>query len=235
VLAVERIVVEGDPAGPFPILVPGRYARLSVSDTGSGMDAATRARIFEPFFTTKGVGKGTGLGLATVYGVIKQSGGHIEVASQIGKGTTFLIYLPASEDTPPGPRALTQLADLPQGTETILVVEDEEGVRALACEVLRRCGYTVLEARQGVEALDLMGRFSATLHLLVTDVVMPQMDGRTLASLLSTQRPGLKVLFVTGYADSFVQAQGINESEAALLMKPYMPADLARKVRDLLN
>jgi PAS domain S-box-containing protein len=232
-LATARVHVEANAAPPVPEMPPGRYARLTVGDTGCGMDAATRSHLFEPFFTTKELGKGSGLGLATVYGITRQTGGYIDVSSEVGKGTTFCIYLPAVEESMA--RGEPPLTDLPHGTETVLLVEGEEGVRILGREVLRRCGYTVLEARQGVEALDLVARYAGPLHLLVTDLVMPQMHGRTLATVLSTRRSGLKALFVTGSPDPSPPAAGVNEHKSALLLKPYTPTSLARKVREVLD
>jgi len=216
-------------------MLPGRYARLTVNDTGCGMDAAIKARIFEPFFTTMGVGEGTGLGLATVYGIVKQTGGHIDVVSKVGTGTAFSIYFPALEEAASREEPQSRLAQPPQGTESVLLVEDEDGVRTLGREVLQRCGYTVLEARHGREALDLMAFYAGPLQLLVTDVVMPQMHGRTLATLLTAQRPGLKVLFVTGYADPPLLDLGLSDGEVSLLMKPFTPSSLARKVREVLD
>jgi len=234
-LATARVDIGDNGLRPAPEMLPGRYARLTVNDTGCGMDAATIARIFEPFFTTKGLGEGTGLGLATVYGIVKQTGGHIDVVSKVGKGATFSIYFPALEEALSREESQPRLAQLPQGAETVLLVEDEGGVRTLGREVLQRCGYTVLEARHGAEALDLMASFAGPLHLLVTDVVMPQMHGRTLASLLTAQRPGLRVLFVTGYADPPLLDLGLNDGDVSLLMKPFTPSSLARKVREVLD
>ncbi|HLN33216.1 MAG TPA: PAS domain S-box protein [Gemmataceae bacterium] len=234
-LATACVDIGGHGAQPALEMLPGRYARLTVNDTGCGMDAAIKARIFEPFFTTKGVGEGTGLGLATVYGIVKQTGGHIDVVSKVGKGTTFSIYFPALEEALSREETQPRLTQLPQGAETILLVEDEGGVCTLGREVLQRCGYTVLEARHGREALDLMAFYAGPLQLLVTDVVMPQMHGRTLATLLTAQRPGLKVLFVTGYADPPLLDLGLSDGEVSLLMKPFTPSSLARKVREVLD
>ena len=175
---------------------------LAVGDTGAGMDAATRARVFEPFFTTKEQGKGSGLGLATVYGIVKQSGGYIWVYSEPGHGTVFKVYLPPA--TTPRVRRATRgrrRRREPHGWETVLLVEDEDAVRALAREVLRRHGYVVLEARHGVDALRVAERHTDDIHLLVTDVVMPHMSGRELAERLATVRPTMKVLFMSGYTD----------------------------------
>jgi PAS domain S-box-containing protein len=217
---------------------PGRaglQAALTVSDTGHGMDAATKAQIWEPFFTTKGQGKGTGLGLASVYGIIKQSGGDITVASEPGRGAAFTALLPlvaedrAAAEPPPGG------ADLPRGTETLLLVEDDEVVRGLTARVLRLAGYTVLEARHGVEAMEVAARLTGLIHLLVTDVVMPHMSGRALADVLTSQRPGLRVLFLTGYSNETLLRGEEGGGVTAVLTKPFTPKALATKVREVLD
>jgi CheY-like chemotaxis protein len=219
----------------FPEVRPGPYRRLCVSDTGSGIDAKIRSHLFEPFFTTKEVGKGTGLGLATVYGIVKQSDGHIVVESEVGRGTTFTVFFPPAGETPtPAEPARTPPA-LPPGTETVLLVEDEEGVRRLRLEVLRMCGYTVLEARHGAEALQISTAYKGPIHLLVTDVVMPRLGGRELAHRLGLERPNLKVLYLTGYSESTVLRQGVAEGTIALLPKPFTPRVLACKVREVLD
>jgi CheY-like chemotaxis protein len=213
---------------------PGAFVVLTVSDTGHGMDEATMARIFEPFFTTKEVGKGTGLGLATVHGIVTQSGGHVEVWSEPGRGATFDVYLPRADatddDCPPeeGARA-------PRGTETVLLAEDEDGVRALAKVSLQANGYTVLEARSGDEAVRLADRHPGPVHLLVTDVVMPKMSGRQLAERVTANRPGLKVLYLSGYSADPAVRHGLAGPGLALLQKPFTPTLLARKVREVLD
>jgi PAS domain S-box-containing protein len=221
--------------GQHPDARPGRYVLIAVSDTGHGMDAATRARIFEPFFTTKGPGRGTGLGLAMVYGFVKQSGGHIEVESEVGRGTTFQVYLPRTDEAAPSGRSSPDSATLPRGTETILLVEDQDAVRTFARHVLLTGGYTVLEARDGEEGLRVAQQRQGPIHLLVTDVVMPRMSGRKLAELLTRDRPELRVLFVSGYADEAVTCSGMPEGCGAFLQKPFNPARLARKVREVLD
>jgi PAS domain S-box-containing protein len=212
----------------------GPYVLLAVSDTGSGMDSETRAHIFEPFFTTKGQGKGTGLGLSTVYGIVKQTGGSIEVYSEVSHGTTFKIYLPpaleALRSAPPGPAVRPS-----PGSETILLVEDEEGVRALTRRVLVTYGYTVLEALSGEDAVEVAGRYPGVIHLMVTDAVMPGMSGPQLARHLSSLRPDMRVLFVSGYTDDAIVRHGLLKPTEAFLQKPFSPDALARKVREVLQ
>jgi two-component system cell cycle sensor histidine kinase/response regulator CckA len=216
-----------------PLAHAGHYVMLAVSDTGVGMDAETQARIFEPFFTTKEVGKGTGLGLATVYGIVKQSGGFIWVYSEPGHGTTFKVYLPrVDEPVSPAAAAAPPAAG---GAETVLVVEDVAAVRTVAREMLERRGYTVLEAPDGESALRLAGKHRGEIHLLLTDVVMPGGSGRALADRLLALRPGMKVLYMSGYTDDAVVRHGILEAGIAYLQKPFAPDSLTRKVRAVLD
>ncbi|TLY54232.1 MAG: response regulator [Gemmatimonadetes bacterium] len=216
-------------------LPPGDYACLVVTDTGVGMDEATQAHLFEPFFTTKEVGKGTGLGLATVYGIVKQSGGYIWVYSEPRRGTTVKVYLPrvpgASEAPAPAPPARAARG----GNETVLLVEDAAPVRALARRSLEACGYRVLDASDGPSALELSARHAAGIDLLVTDVVMPGMSGRELAERLAPQRPEMKVLYTSGYTDDAMVRQGVLNAGVAFLQKPFVPDMLARKVREVLD
>ncbi|MBC7784083.1 MAG: PAS domain S-box protein [Burkholderiales bacterium] len=218
-----------------PEIKPGQYAMIAVSDTGTGMDAATQARIFEPFFTTKGVGKGTGLGMAVVHGVVRQSGGMIEVYSELEKGTVFKLYFPAVEAPLSAAAPSRGSRKMPAGTETILLVEDEDGVRALARKILHSCGYHLLEARDGKEAVTLAEGYEKRIHLLLTDVVMPLLGGRQLAEQLEITRPGIRVLFLSGYTDDAVVRHGILQAEVAFLQKPFSPIALAQKVRDVLD
>ena len=218
-----------------PDVRPGPYVLLSVSDTGCGMDEHVRAHLFEPFFTTKEVGKGTGLGLATVYGIVKQSGGHIEVFSTPGKGTTFNVYLPrvAEEVAAAAPKAVARPCG--PGSETVLVVEDEAALKDMICLVLRKGGYTVLEARDGGRALRLAQQHRGPIDLLLTDMVMPLMNGFQLAQHLTAARPGLKVLYMSGYTDSAFVRGGVALGEIELLQKPFSPDGLACKVREVLD
>ena len=217
-------------------VLPGHYVMLAMSDTGIGMDAETQAHIFEPFFTTKEQGKGTGLGLATVYGIVKQSGGHIWVYSEPGKGTTFKVYLPridqAVEVIAPGKLPVDELS---RGSETILLVEDEEAVWCLVKEVLESRGYQVLETKGANDALEIGERHKEHIHLLLTDVVMPQMSGKELAEHLALLHPETKVLYMSGYTDNAVVHHGLLDPGTALLQKPFTPDALARKLREVLD
>lgn len=235
-IQTRNLHVDEEFANRVPDARPGPYVLLSVSDTGSGMDAETLERIFEPFFTTKEVGKGTGLGLATVYGIVSQSDGFVQVQSTPNQGTTFCIHFPAVDR--PSPLLGTPDEDLPQGSpsrETVLVVEDEPMVRDLIRRVLETCGYEVLEALQGEEALRIADAHHGPIHLLLTDVVMPRMGGRELAERFRVQRPDAKILLMSGYTDDAGLRHGLAGLEASFLQKPFSPHILARTVGELLR
>jgi len=207
---------------------------LAFTDTGHGMTPEVKARLFEPFFTTKEAGKGTGLGLATVHGIVKQSGGHIFVYSEPGRGTAFKMYFPPAEE---GVAAAASMPDEegPSGNETILVVEDEAALREITRECLETTGYTVLDAAHAAAALELSERYKGTIHLLVTDVVMPGIPGSELAQRLTAERPGTKVLYMSGYTDDTVILRGALTEETPFVQKPFTMANLARKVREVLD
>ena len=215
-------------------LTPGSYVMLQVADTGDGMDAETLQHMFEPFFTTKEEGKGTGLGLATVYGIVKQGRGDVAVQSEPGRGTTFTIYLPRVEAKPQRAVAETGARPSRPGTETILLVEDEDGVRRLLMHVLTKRGYTVLEARNGPEAFAVFQQLHRPVHLLLTDIVMPRMNGRELADRLLQLQPDLKVIYMSGYTDEVLVGKG-RHSGALFLQKPLRPDVLTERVREMLD
>jgi two-component system cell cycle sensor histidine kinase/response regulator CckA len=234
-IATKAVTVDPTTAGRQPGLRPGGYALLTVADTGHGMDAQTKARIFEPFFTTKDVGKGTGLGLAMVYGIVTAHGGHIDVQSTVGGGTMFRVFWPLAAG--PVRQGSDHEMDLAArgGTETILLVEDEDAVRSLAKTVLDRYGYTVIEARDGAEAEQVGRRAKEYLHLMVTDVVMPGISGLELATRLAPVRPDMRVLFMSGYPDEVIGHRGVLAEDVAFLQKPFSPEALAREVREVLD
>jgi PAS domain S-box-containing protein len=214
---------------------PGKHVLLAISDTGVGMSEEEKARIFEPFFTTKEVGKGTGLGLATVFGIVKQSGGNIWVYSEEGHGSTFKIYLPCTNETIRAASPPKGEIDMPTGNETILLVEDDTGVRDLARQVLQRQGYTLLEAKNGEEALELSAQYSEPIHLLLTDVIMPGMNGKTLADQLAQRHPDLKTLFMSGYTDNTIAHHGVLDPGVTFLQKPFSSLTLTHQVRAVLD
>jgi CheY-like chemotaxis protein len=216
-------------------LLAGDYVELRVQDTGCGMDAVTLAHAFEPFFTTKEVGKGTGLGLATVYGIVEQSGGHVSIESRVGQGTTFHILLPRSSETGIVDLPPTDGADQRRGRETVLLVEDEEAVRQLARRTLRHRGYQVLEAANGQEALAIAEQHRKPIDLLLTDVIMPRMGGRELAGRLRGTCTGLRVLFTSGHANDDGLGRVMQGEYTAFLAKPFTSLELSRKVRELLD
>jgi two-component system cell cycle sensor histidine kinase/response regulator CckA len=237
-----RITIEGRNVeldecykGKHQQVVPGQYVMLAVGDTGCGMDDATQSQIFDPFFTTKELGKGTGLGLATVYGIVKQSGGYIWVYSELGKGTIFKIYLPRVEQFAQATKKEDPEATVIRGCETILLAEDSESLREMARECLDSAGYTVLEAASGAEALQKAKDFDGTIHLLLTDVVMPAMSGPELARYMAALRPATKVLFTSGYTSEAIVRQGDLNPAGAFIQKPYRPKALVRKVQEVLG
>ncbi|HWF19933.1 MAG TPA: response regulator, partial [Verrucomicrobiae bacterium] len=229
--------LKGEQLGQHPEGRAGEFVRVSVIDTGSGIDAMVLPHIFEPFFTTKAVGKGTGLGLATVYGIIKQHQGWIEVESKVGIGTTLHVYVPflkIATGAKPGDAKIEE--PLRGGTETILIVEDEPPVRDLVCKILKSAGYEVLQANNGPEALDVWREHKDKIELLLTDIVMPDgMTGRDLAEKLQAEKPSLKAIFTSGYSSDIVGKDFIIQDGVNFLQKPYMPQKLTRAVRKCLD
>jgi CheY-like chemotaxis protein len=234
ILETANAEVDQTYAGPNVDLKPGSYLVLAISDTGMGMDSETLLHLFEPFFTTKAPGKGTGLGLATAYGIVKQSGGAISVYSEPGRGTTVKIYLPSAEAKAAAEAEEQSPAEALRGSETILVLEDEARVRKLVCGVLAGRGYQVLEAVRGEEAVRIAAEHQGRIDLLLTDVVMPEMSGPQVLEQMRARHPEMKVLFMSGYTDEAMMHHGILESGAPFLQKPFLPETLARKVREAL-
>jgi PAS domain S-box-containing protein len=235
-IATNNVTLDENHTRTHPGAIPGDYVMLSVSDTGTGMTEEVKARLFEAFFTTKPSGKGTGLGLATCQAIVQQSGGHIDVDSEVGKGTTFKIYFPQVDEPLDTDTKFIKAGPLPRGTETLLVVEDEPTVRHLANHVLENQGYTVLRAMNGQHALHLAQEHKGPpIRLVITDVIMPQMGGKVMAERLKTTYPDLKILFTSGYTDDTIAQHGVLEPGVAFLPKPYTPAALARKVRAMLD
>ncbi len=233
IVTTRNVTLDAAYAAGNPTSTPGPHVLLAISDTGSGMDEATRRKIFEPFFTTKDVGKGSGLGLSTVFGIVRQSGGSIEVYSEVGRGTVFKVYLPLVD----APEAVSSAgaASPAHGTETILVVEDDAAVRRVATRVLRAAGYTVLTANNGMAALALLASQGGAVHLVLTDMVMPKMGGLELAARLKELRPDQKVLFTSGYTDDTMRLGGRPDIAAQFIGKPYTGVELTRRVRDVLD
>lgn len=238
---VGRVTVETgelalDAAGclEHPGAVPGAYVMLAMSDSGCGMDRDTISRIFEPFFTTKASGEGTGLGLATVYGVVSQNEGFLSVESEVGKGTTFRVYFKLHQAEPVA-ATTSETKPLPGGTETVLLVEDARTVRLITSRVLQALGYNVLTAANGIEALQQSAQYPNKIHLLITDVIMPGMSGRDLSAKLAETRPETKRLFISGYTGDVIANRGVLEAGVQFLPKPFSRWDLARKVREVLE
>jgi signal transduction histidine kinase len=234
-IVIRDVVVDDALAREQAGLRPGRHVRIEVSDNGMGMEPETLSRLFEPFFSTKEKGKGTGLGLATVYGIVKQSDGHIAVESAPGRGTTFRIWLPEVEEETPAVAPAAGGTAAPAGSETILLVEDEDAVRGLLHEVLAESGYKVLEASSGAEALRVSRAHGGPVDLLLADVVMPGMGGREVATVLTAERPGLRVLFASGYTAEAIARHGVLEPGTDLIHKPFTPDALLRRVRERLD
>jgi len=236
-IGIETVVIDNDYVKSHADARAGQFVRLRVTDTGIGMDSATLPRIFEPFFTTKGVGKGTGLGLATAYGIIKQHEGWIEVNSEPNKGATFDVYFPAREKAPAPPKKeVVSPVSAPGGTETILIVEDEPVLREMACNILKNCGYRIFESSSGKEALNQWRQRANKIDLLLTDIVMPEgISGVNLAEQLLVNHPRLKIIFTSGYAANEVSLELLAKTKARYLQKPYTHAELVKIVRDCLD
>jgi len=233
-ISTRDVFLDEDYVHQFSEVRPGRYVRLTVADTGCGMDKVTQARIFEPFFTTKPVGKGTGLGLAMVYGVVKASGGHLTMESEPGTGTTFHLFFPIVDEPDAAAQPPSRHSQTP-GCETVLLVEDEEGVRALARQALESRGYRVLEAADGEAALQLCREHIGEIDLLLSDVVMPRMSGRELRQRVAKLSPHTRVIFTSGYTDDAIVRHGVFQAESDFLQKPFTVHGLLRKVREVLD
>ncbi|HAA03985.1 MAG TPA: hybrid sensor histidine kinase/response regulator [Syntrophobacteraceae bacterium] len=234
-IATANVDLDADFAGSHLAVTAGPHVMLTVSDTGEGMAEDTRRRMFEPFFTTKEKGKGTGLGLATTYAIVKQSGGTLWVDSEIGRGTTIKIYFPRVDEDRQVETRLAEPCMRTDGTETILLAEDERAVRDLAGEMLQKCGYTVLEAVDGEDAVRIAEGYGQAIDMLLTDVVMPGMNGRELAERLTVRRPAIKILYISGYTDNVIAQHGILDPGTQFLAKPFTQQQLARKVREVLD
>jgi two-component system, cell cycle sensor histidine kinase and response regulator CckA len=235
-LETANVCFEQESVGRYPELRAGNYVMLAISDTGAGMSEVVKARVFEPFFSTKEVGQGTGLGLSTCYGIAKQSGGHISVYSEMGRGSAFKIYLPQVATAGGAPATRLHASDLPRGHETILLVEDDPALREMAVALLRRLGYTVLAAADGVEAMSLKQRRGiGHIDLLFTDVVMPHMSGKELADRVQVLYPHTRILFTSAYTENAIVHQGVLDKGVALLQKPFTPSALAHKLREVLD
>ena len=236
IIEASNVTLDREYARCHPEANTGNYVLLAVADTGMGMTEEVKSHVFEPFFTTKGVGEGTGLGLSTCYGIVSEFGGYMAVTSRPGQGATFKVYLPRSDEPASQPAVRDKPDDLPRGTETVFLVEDEPNLRSMVSLVLRQQGYTVLESTNGAEALRIAEeRASEELHLLLTDVVMPLMGGRELAERLRRRRPDTRVLFTSGYTDDADVRRDPLQSGADFIAKPFTPESLALKVREVLD
>lgn len=230
-----NVILDEDYAQKNAEVKPGQYVMLAVSDTGHGIDEETQLHLFEPFFTTKPKGKGTGLGLSTVYGIVRQSHGHISFYTEMDKGTTFKIYLPRVEDEAV-PETKTKQSDFTtKGWETILLVEDEEAVRNTTREILKLFGYNIIEANDGLAALDVIANYKEKIHMVLTDVVMPRMNGSELAARLTKILPNIRILFMSGYTDDAIIHHGVLEEGINFIEKPFTPDALAKKIREVLG
>jgi two-component system, cell cycle sensor histidine kinase and response regulator CckA len=235
-LETANVTLDEEAVRPFPGLKAGGYVMLAVTDTGAGMSKEIKAHLFEPFFTTKDVGQGPGLGLSTCYGIIKQSGGHITVYSEPARGSTFKVYLPQVDSPSKIPAPHPHPSDLPGGTETILIVEDDPALREMVATLLGRLGYNVLTAVNGLEGLSLTHQpATGRVDLLFTDVVMPEMGGKELADRIQSLYPGTKILFTSAYTENAIVHQGVLDEGVTLLQKPFTPSALALKVREVLD
>lgn len=234
-IETQNIEIDEDYSKSHYEVVPGKYVLITVSDNGIGMDEDTRTRIFEPFFTTKEKGKGTGLGLAMVYGFVKQSGGHIWVYSEVQKGTTFKIYLPAYKEEASVEGTKREEPEKLKGTETVLFAEDEPSIRNLITKISTSSGYNVLEAEDGIDALEKAEKFGDKIDLLLTDLVMPRLGGKELYEKLKIQRPDTKVLFISGYTDNVILHYFIVQEGVNFLQKPFIPQALLKKIRQVLD
>jgi CheY-like chemotaxis protein len=232
-LKTENAVLDDLYCADHPGCIPGEYVLLKMIDTGSGMSEEVLKHIFEPFFTTKGMERGTGLGLSTVYGIVKQNNGFVEVNSELGKGTTFKIYLPRCEEEIT--ESIKETEETPEGTETILLVEDDEPVLYLSKAILESLGYTVLAARTPEQAIRLIKTHDKDIHLLITDVVMPEMNGRELLERIAAIKPGLKCLYISGYTADVITQQGVLFEGIHFIQKPFKRSEIANKVREVLN
>jgi two-component system, cell cycle sensor histidine kinase and response regulator CckA len=234
-LETGNVDLDNSYAADHPGVSPGPYVMLAVSDTGAGMTQDTQARVFEPFFTTKELGRGTGLGLSMVYGIVKQSGGHIWIYSEIGHGTTFKVYLPRTEETAEPASTRQPAASSIRGTETILLVEDDQALRELVQSILDGCGYSIVAPKDSQEAKNICEQRGPSIDLLLTDVVMPGISGRALAQTILSRNPAAKILFMSGYTENAIVHHGVLDTGTYFLQKPFTPSTLAGKVREVLD